>query len=104
MGLCGRGETDRRIGLKPLCALGETPGAELLKVGKTFTGNPEPSPRQGEGIETRRAAPAADKRQGEGIYEHDLTSLKAAFDLARAEPVRAFQHFGPIVFTNPSGK
>jgi len=44
VGLCGRGETGRRIGLKPLSALGETPGAELLKVGETFTGNPEPSP------------------------------------------------------------
>ncbi|MBR0967088.1 hypothetical protein JQ554_28100 [Bradyrhizobium diazoefficiens] len=38
------------------------------------------------------------------IYQHDLTALKAAFDLAQAEPVRAFQHFGPIVFTNSSGK
>jgi hypothetical protein len=57
---CGRGGIGRRIGLKPLSALGETQGAELLKVGETFTGNPEPSPRQGEGVETRRAAPTAD--------------------------------------------
>ena len=41
---CGRGETGRRIGLKLLSALGETRGAELLKVGETLTGNPEPSP------------------------------------------------------------
>jgi hypothetical protein len=35
----------------------ETGGAELLKVGETFNGNPEPSPDVREGVETRRAAP-----------------------------------------------
>jgi len=45
--LRGRGETGRRIGLKSLSAHGETHGAELLKVGETFTGDPEPSPHRG---------------------------------------------------------
>ena len=84
MGRCGRGGTGRRIGLKPLSALGETSGAELLKVGETFTGNPEPSPRQGEGVETRRAAPTADQRQGEGIVQ----TTNAGPAAAKAEVVR----------------
>ena len=67
-----------------MSALGETPGAELLKVGETFTGNPEPSPRQGEGVETRRAAPTADKRQGEGIVQ----TTNAGWAAAKAEVVR----------------
>jgi hypothetical protein len=28
-------------------SLGETPVAEVLKLGEAFTGSPEPSPRQG---------------------------------------------------------
>ena len=84
MGRCGRGGTGRRIGLKPLSALGETSGAELLKVGETFTGNPEPSPRPGEGVETRRAAPTADQRQGEGIVQ----TTNAGWAAAKAEVVR----------------
>jgi hypothetical protein len=44
-----------------LSARRETGDAELLKVGETFTGDPEPSlePAAGfqEGVETRRAAP-----------------------------------------------
>jgi hypothetical protein len=35
----------------------ETGDAELLKVGETLTGNPEPSLLTEEGVETRRAAP-----------------------------------------------
>ena len=41
----GRGETGRRNGLGgDLSAPGETPDAELPKLGETLTGNPEPSP------------------------------------------------------------
>src|SRR5262245_60303084 len=67
----GRGETGRRNGLETygLSAPGETPDAELPKLGETSCdGNPEPSPVRavrafranpagGEGVETRRAAP-----------------------------------------------
>lgn len=39
------------------------------------------------------------------LYERcNLTTLKAALGEARAEPLRAFQHFGPIVFTNQNAK
>src|SRR5712691_506072 len=41
--------------------------------GEPVTGNPEPSPQrtnvQGEGVETRRAAPKARTRYGEGIVQ-----------------------------------
>jgi len=40
----GRGEIGRHSGLKELSARQETGGVELLKVGETLTGNPEPSP------------------------------------------------------------
>src|SRR6476659_5117681 len=69
----GRGETGRRNGLETydLSAPGETPDAELPKLGETSCdGNPEPSPvwagprsganpADGEGVETRRAAPVS---------------------------------------------
>ena len=58
---CGRGEIGRHSGLKELSARWETYGAELLKVGETLNGNPEPSPELGEGVETRRAAPKPPK-------------------------------------------
>jgi hypothetical protein len=67
----GRGETGRRNGLKPkLSARRETGGAELLKVGETGDrqSRAKPSNRK-EGVETRRAAPTALTRQGEGIVQ-----------------------------------
>jgi len=42
---CGRGGTGRRNGLERLSARRETGGVELPKLGETFKGNPEPSPR-----------------------------------------------------------
>jgi len=39
----GRGEIGRHSGLKALSARRETDGVELLKVGETLNGNPEPS-------------------------------------------------------------
>jgi hypothetical protein len=44
----------------------ETGDAELLKVGETFKGNPEPSPENSsrEGVETRRAAPKLRRFRG----------------------------------------
>ena len=61
---CGRGGIGRRKGLEAnLSAPLETVGVELLKVGESLTGqadgNPEPSQRMLEGVETRRAAPKA---------------------------------------------
>ena len=52
----------------------ETGDAELLKVGETLNGNPEPSPvmcSSREGVETRRAAPKLRifLEEGEGIVQ-----------------------------------
>ena len=49
---------------KNLSARRETGDAELLKVGETFTGNPEPSLLTEEGVETRRAAPKPQDLRG----------------------------------------
>ena len=46
--VCGRGEMVDATDLSEfLSARGETRDAELLKVGETFDGNPEPSPETG---------------------------------------------------------
>ena len=56
--------------LNNLSAHRETGGVELLKVGETFNGNPEPSPEAlREGVETRRAAPKPHMGNGEGIVQ-----------------------------------
>src|SRR5262245_42836106 len=60
------------------------PGAEPLKVGEGFTANPEPSPRNREGVETGRAASkAALSRDDEGTVQ--TTNPSGA---AKAEVVR----------------
>jgi hypothetical protein len=51
-----------------LSARREIGDVELLKFGETLTGNPEPSLRNQEGVETRRAAPKAFSN-GEGIVQ-----------------------------------
>ncbi len=79
----GRGEIGRRNGLKQLSAQRETGGVELLKVGETLNGNPEPSPVR-EGVETRRAAPKAGTH-GEGIVQ--TTNAVAWRAAAKAEVV-----------------
>ncbi len=68
----GRGEIGRRNGLKPknLSARRETDDAELLKVGETGHRQSRAKPfTRGEGVETRRAAPKARTRNGEGIVQ-----------------------------------
>ena len=57
----------------------ETGGVELLKVGETLTGNPEPSPDiLREGVETRWAAPNPLARNGEGIVQTTNSRSEAA--------------------------
>ena len=66
----GRGEMADAADLNNLSAHRETGGVELLKVGETFNGNPEPSPEAlREGVETRRAAPKPHMGNGEGIVQ-----------------------------------
>ena len=72
----GRGGTVDATDLKNLSARGETRDAELLKVGETCQmAIPSQAPirqRIREGVETRRAAPNADRqavRHGEGIVQ-----------------------------------
>jgi hypothetical protein len=57
----------------------ETGGVELLKVGETLNGNPEPSPEAfREGVETRRAAPKPHMGNGEGIVQTTNSRSEAA--------------------------
>ena len=66
----GRGEMADAADLSNLSAHRETGGVELLKVGETCNGNPEPSPEAlREGVETRRAAPKPHMGNGEGIVQ-----------------------------------
>ncbi len=65
--------------LRKLSARRETGGVELLKVGGTLKGNPEPSPKVfREGVETRRAAPKPLARNGEGIVQTTNSHSEAA--------------------------
>jgi hypothetical protein len=72
----------------------ETQDAKVL----TFTGDPEPSSLQGEGVETRRAAPTALTRHGEGIVQ-TTDALAAA---VKTEVVRRAARPVPVRFRPPA--
>ena len=80
------------VGLERLSARGETRDVELLKVGETFAGDPEPSQaartRSPEGVETRRAAPKARTRYGEGIVQTTNARLAAAMKAVAGTKIR----------------
>ena len=91
-----------------LSAHRETGEVELPKFGEAFTGNPEPSPfntqknvcNEGEGVETRRAAPKAHRRtaarEGEGIVQTP--------NGAKAETRRREGGESRSRYENPSGR
>ena len=85
---------------------------ELLKFGETLTGNPEPSrpapARPAEGVETRRAAPKAPRRHGEGIVQTpNRPTGQAAKAVAGTKICRGKPHAGSspaarTIFDNPA--
>ena len=77
----------RRNGLKRLSAPRETEDAELLKFGETSSQVAIPSQAlrlngRREGVETRRAAPKARTRYGEGIVQTTNSSRRERVDEA----------------------